>query len=149
MFYWEKQKKIKTLYEQYTRPVRLKYGLTQMEYSILMFLHRNPGCDTAASIVSTRQFTKSHVSAALKALEERGLVTKEYQGGNKKTVHLRLSGKAQYIIVDSADAGSRYISCLFTDFSEDEMRQIGDYFERICSNAEAELNALERGRKDA
>jgi hypothetical protein len=43
MIYWEKQKNIKSLYELYSRPLREKYGLTQMEYSILIFLHRNPG----------------------------------------------------------------------------------------------------------
>ena len=57
MTYWENQKAIKALYELCSRPVRMKYGLTQMEYSILLFLHRNPDCDTASSIVQTCQFT--------------------------------------------------------------------------------------------
>ncbi len=78
MLYWEKQKKIKTLYELYSRPVREKYGLTQMEYSIVLFLHRNPGCDTASSIIQTSQYTKSHVSSAIKSLEKRNFIKREY-----------------------------------------------------------------------
>ena len=84
MVCWEKQKKIKALYERYAKPVREKYGLTQMEYSILLFLYRNPSYDTATSIVRTGQYTKSHVSSAIKGLEERGLVKGEYLHNNIK-----------------------------------------------------------------
>ena len=43
-------------------PVCKKYGLTQMEFNILLFLANNPECDTAARIIKKRAFTKSHVS---------------------------------------------------------------------------------------
>ena len=139
MISWDKQKTIKALYEQCSRPVRVKYGLTQMEYSILQFLYRNPGQDTASSIVQTRQFTKSHVSSAVKKLMERDLVTGEYTGNNNKTIHLKLTDRSEEILRESARADKLYRDLLFTGFSEKELLQIKDYFDRICKNAEAEL----------
>ena len=56
-------------------PVCKKYGLTQMEFNILLFLANNPECDTAAQIIKKRAFTKSHVSMSVRSLEERGLLT--------------------------------------------------------------------------
>ena len=35
-------------------PVCKKYGLTQMEFNILLFLANNPECDTAAQIIRKR-----------------------------------------------------------------------------------------------
>ena len=107
MAYWEKQRIIKTLYELYTKPIREKYGLTQMEYSIMLFLYRNSDCDTASSIVRTSQFTKSHVSAAVRELEEQGLITGEHEGNNNKTIHLRLTDRAKVILQEAADASTR------------------------------------------
>ncbi len=142
MVYWEKQRKIKSLYELYTRPVRDKYGLTQMEYSVLMFLHRNPGEDTASSMVRTGQFTKSHVSSAIKGLEGRGLLTGEFAGSNSKTIHLKLTEKAESILREADEASRSYKDCLFEGFSEEELREMRSCFERICENAEAALKDM-------
>lgn len=149
MAYWEKQKKIKALYELYTKPVREKHNLTQMEYSILLFLYRNSGCDTASSIVRTSQFTKSHVSAAIKKLEEYGLITGEHADNNNKTIHLRLTDQAEMILQEAADASERYKKCLFSGFSQEELQQMRNYFGRICENAEIELQSFEEVKKDA
>lgn len=149
MINWEKQKKIKALYEQYTKPVRIRYGLTQMEYSILLFLHRNPENDTASSIVQTSQFTKSHVSSAIRKLEERNLITKEYREKNNKTIHLKLTDQADEILQESVHAGSQYLNCLFTGFSEEELQLMKSYFERICKNAETQLQYMKEGNKNA
>lgn len=144
MFYWEKQKKIKALYDLYSKPVRTKYGLTQMEYSVLMFLHRNPAYDTASYIVSTGQFAKSHVSSAVKTLEERDLVTREYVGNNNKTMHLKLTENAEEIIREASVSSKRYIDCLFAGFSEKELNEMRGFFDRICENAESELKNMEK-----
>ena len=149
MFYWEKQKKIKALYDLYARPVRMKHDLTPMAYSVLMFLHRNPAHDTAASIVQISQFAKSQVSAAIKDLEKRELITKEYLGNNNKTIHLRLTEQAEEILQEAEHAEKQYTGCLFAGFSEEELLQIKQVFARICDNAETELQNQEEREKDA
>ena len=75
MYFWDKHKTITSYYELLSGEVCDHYGLTQMEYDILMFLHNNPQHNTAAEIVKIRKSTKSHVSTSLKDLENKGLIT--------------------------------------------------------------------------
>ena len=67
-----------------------------MECDILMFLHSNPECNTAASLVRICKYTKSHVSTSLKQLEQRGLVVRQQSATNKKHIELHLK-KTWYI----------------------------------------------------
>ena len=71
MYFWDKHKTITSYYELLSGEVCDRYGLTQIEYDILMFLHNNPQHNTAAEIVKIRKSTKSHVSTSLKALENK------------------------------------------------------------------------------
>lgn len=75
-----------------------QYGLTQMEYDILMFLYNNPRHDTAAEIVRIRKSTKSHVSTSLKNLENKGLVERIQSKDNKKHIEIILLDKAEPIV---------------------------------------------------
>lgn len=75
-----------------------QYGLTQMKYDILMFLHNNPWHNTAAEIVRIRKSTKSHVSTSLKNLENKGLVERIQSKDNKKHIEIVLLDKAESIV---------------------------------------------------
>ena len=66
MNFWEDQKIVTSFYSQCVKPVCEKYGLTRMEFDILMFLSNNPEYNTASDIVRIRLLTKSHVSISLK-----------------------------------------------------------------------------------
>ena len=48
MYFWDQHKTITSYYELLAGEVCDRYGLTQMEYDILMFLHNNPQHNTAA-----------------------------------------------------------------------------------------------------
>ena len=84
MYFWDKHKTITSYYELLSGRVCDQYGLTQMEYDILMFLHNNPQHNTVAEIVKVRKSTKSHVSISLKNLESKGLVERIQSETNKK-----------------------------------------------------------------
>ena len=60
------------LYQDTVLPVCKKYGLTYMEFGVLMFLYNNPQYNTAAQIVSVRHIPKSHVSISVKSLMGKG-----------------------------------------------------------------------------
>ena len=47
MYFWDKHKTITSYYELLSGEVCDRYGLTQMEYDILKFLHNNPHHNTA------------------------------------------------------------------------------------------------------
>lgn len=78
MYFWDKHKTVTSYYEVLSGEVCDRYGLTQMEYDILMFLHNNPQHNTAAEIVKIRKSTKSHVSTSLKSWKRKVLL-KEYK----------------------------------------------------------------------
>lgn len=84
MLFWEKQKLMVALYERETKGVCEKYGLTQIEYDIVMFLYNNPQYRTAADIVKIRRLAKSHVSIGVKLLAQKGIIAKHREDGNKK-----------------------------------------------------------------
>ena len=98
MHFWDKHKTITSYYELLSGEVCDQYGLTQMEYDILMFLHDNPQYNTAAEIVKIRKSTKSHVSTSLKKLENKGLVERIQSKDNKKHIEIILLDKAELII---------------------------------------------------
>ena len=106
-------------------PVCKKYGLTQMEFNILLFLANNPEFDTAAQITKKRAFTKSHVSMSVRSLEERGLLTGEYHGTDRRTIHLKLTDAAAPMVSDE-------IIC--RGFSPEEHRMLFELMNRINSN---------------
>ena len=89
---------VEELYENMVSPVCEKYELTYMEFTVLMFLANNPQYDTATQIVRYRHLAKSHVSVSIRSLQERGLILGEHKGGNHRTIHLSVAGKATDII---------------------------------------------------
>lgn len=135
MVFWENQKLITGLYAQYSKPVCAKYGLTRMEFDILMFLHNNPQFNTAAEIVRMRMLTKSHVSSAVKTLEEKGCLSGTYKDGGHKAVRLTITEKADPIIRDGEAAQMDFASALFRGFSPEELTLYRNLFARICENA--------------
>ena len=135
MQFFENLNLLKSAYSACVKPVCRKFELTQMEFDVLMFLANNPDYDTAADIVRLRKFTISHVSAALKALADRGLLETFYAEGNRKSIHLNLLPAAEGIISEGRTAQERFGAALFDGFSESEFALTQIIFQRICSQA--------------
>ncbi|MDY3251142.1 MAG: MarR family transcriptional regulator [Candidatus Choladocola sp.] len=131
---WENQTAIKTLYAKCVEPVCEMYGITRMELDILLFLANNPQFDTAADIVEHKYLTKSHVSTSLKSLEQRGFISKGYETGNRKSVHLSIRDMASVIIRDGKEAKTRFFRILFQGFSESDILTLKQYYELMAVN---------------
>lgn len=129
----------KDLYQQTVMPVCKKYDLTYMEYTVLMFLFNNPGCDTATQIVRARNLTKSHVSISVKALQGRGLIMGEYFPGNQRIVHLKLTEAAQPIVAEGKAAQEHYGKLLLRGFTRKETEQLQYLMEKLNGNIKAEV----------
>ena len=116
-----------------------EYGLTQMEYDILMFLHNNPQHNTAAEIVKVRKSTKSHVSISLKNLESKGLVERIQSETNKKHIEIALLDKAEWIVEAGINAQKDFAQDVLSGLTEEEKRMCINVFNKICNNAEEHL----------
>ena len=139
MNFWEDQKIVTSFYSQCVKPVCEKYGLTRMEFDILMFLTNNPEYNTASDIVRIRLLTKSHVSTSLKELETCGLVKTAFQNNNRKTMHISIQKKAAPIIADGKLAQQEFAQKLLQGFSLEEIELYSKLFQRTCENARKEM----------
>lgn len=139
MFFWDKHKTITTCYELLSSKVCDEYGLTQMQYDILMFLYNNPQHNTAADIVKIRKSTKSHVSTSLKGLEDRGLIKRLQSAENKKHIEIVLLEKAMPIIEDGIKAQKDFASNVLSGLTNEEKRICISVFDKICHNADEYL----------
>ncbi len=142
MIFWEKRKAVTALYEKKTRAICDRYQLTQMEYDILMFLHNNPNYTTATDIASIRRLTKSHVSSALKMLEDKGYIRRYYELNNRKTVHIEVLELAKGIIQEGYNVQKDFFDTIFFGFSEEERNQYRTLLDRIYENVEKGLEEV-------
>ena len=130
-----------SLYTATVSPVCEKYGLTYMEFTVLMFLANNPQFDTASDIVRYRHLTKSHVSMSVRSLQDKGLLKGEYHKPNRRTIHLTLLEDADPIVTDGRSAQQNYGSILFSGFDESEYALFVAYMKRIDNNIKECLTA--------
>lgn len=130
------------LYSKIVSPVCEKYGLTYMEFTVLMFLHNNPQYDTATQIVKIRRLSKSHVSISVRSLQQRGLLSCCYLHDDHRTIHLSLTPAAAPITADGVKVQKIFSDILYTGFSEEEMQQLSQLIGRIDQNIEFHTNQL-------
>lgn len=127
-----------SLYEKSVMPVCKTYGLTYMEFTVLMFLHNNPKYDTAAQLVKIRRLSKSHVSVSVKGLQEKGLVKGVYYPGNQKTLHLLLTEAANLIVEAGLRAQREFGAMLVRGFSPEEVEQLQYLTDKLHENMKQE-----------
>ena len=139
MYFWDKHKAITSYYELLSSRICDQYGLTQMEYDILMFLHNNPQHNTAAEIVKIRKSTKSHVSTSLKKLENKGFIERIQSEDNKKHIEIVLLDKAELIVEAGINVQKQFAQNVLSGLTEEETHMCIKVFNKICNNAEEYL----------
>lgn len=122
------------LFSRLLAPVCEKYMLSHTELVIMMFLRSMPEYDTASDIVRGRRMTKSAVSMAVRALSERGFISECTSGGDRRSVHLRLTENAY----EAADAGlsaeKDFVATVMRGFSDEEREEIRQLHRRMTEN---------------
>lgn len=136
---WEYQNAIKTLYARCVGKVCTKHGLTRMELDILLFLANNPRYDTATDMVEVRYLSKSQVSGAVRLLEGKGYLRKEYMQDNKKTAHLKICGNAAFVIADGRAAQEEFIAVLTEGLSGQERESMRRCLKHVRKNIDIYL----------
>ena len=127
---------VEELYKNEVAPVCEKYGLTYMEFTVLMFLANNPQYDTATQIVRYRHLAKSHVSVSIRSLQERGLVLGEHREGNHRTIHLSVAD----IIAAGRAAQNKFCEIVFAGFAKEEIEALYRFTEQVNRNIKEYLN---------
>lgn len=139
MDFWDQHKTITSYYELLSGAVCEQYGLTQMEYDILMFLYNNPQHNTAAEIVKVRKSTKSHVSTSLKSLEDKDLIKRIQSTDNKKHITIVLLEQSKCIVEAGINTQKQFAQNVLSGLTEEERLMCIKVFHKICNNAEERL----------
>lgn len=125
---------LKEAYDRTLDPVAQRWRLTRMELDLLLFLANNPAHNTAAEAVRLRQWTKSHVSAAVHALQDKGLLSAVHPEGNRKTLLLTPLPAAGEPIRDGQEAQRAFFQAMRRGFTPEEAQAMDTISEKVSRN---------------
>lgn len=121
------------LYDKVSLPVRDKFGLTFMEFIVIMFLANNREYKKASDIVEVLGIAKSHVSMTILSLEERGLLERTMDPCDKRSSILELKN-TEAIVEEGRKAQDRFMEILLDGLDEKEVMDTKKSFEKIEEN---------------
>ena len=121
-------------YARLLEPICKKWDLTRNELDVLLFLANNPDFDRAVDIVNHRGLAKSHVSMSVASLENRGLLARQPDPTDRRTVHLRLTDKAGEITDVGRRVQKQFMDYLHQGVTEEQMALMRLFAERVYEN---------------
>ena len=121
------------LYDKVSLPVRDKFGLTFMEFIVIMFLANNREYKKASDIVEVLGIAKSHVSMTILSLEKRGLLERTMDPCDKRSSILDLKN-TEAIVEEGRKAQNRFMDILLDGLDEKELMDTKKSFEKIEEN---------------
>ena len=129
------------LLDHSARSLTEKYGLSQGEANVLMFLVNNPGRDTATDIVELRMLPKANVSKAVEGLIQKKLLVRRPDAADRRRVHLLLTPAGAAMTAEVEALRDVFATDLFLGFTPRQREEYAALNARIIENAQ---KALER-----
>jgi len=121
-------------YARLMDPLCKKWELTRNELDVLLFLANNPEYDRAVDIVNNRGLSKSHVSLSVSNLEGRGLLRREEDAIDRRTVHLHLEPSAKEITEAGQMTQRRFFSYLHQGVTQEQIDLMIDFARKVNDN---------------
>ena len=143
MNFFDSRNYCKELYELIVKPLCEKHNITQMEYTILMYLNFHPQDNTATKLIKKQFLTKSHVSISIKSLQDKQLIVGEHRGNNLRTIYLRLCDSALPIIEEGKEKCKEFSDILLSGMSDEDKNQFTILLKHIINNVVDYLNRKE------
>ena len=132
--YFDTMSKAQKGYARLLEPVCKNWDLTRNELDVILFLANNPDYDRAVDIVNSRGLSKSHVSLSVGSLESRGLLYRQEDASDRRTVHLKLTEAAAPIVEDGQMAQERFLACLHRGVSREQLEQMAEFTRTVSEN---------------
>ncbi len=134
----------KTLYTKLIMKEAKKFGLTQNEADVLLFLNNNPQFNTATDIVTNRLIAKSNVSTAVESLRLKNYVSVKTDEVNRRVVRIFLTQDAQPVIDDLKEGQNKFACILKESMGDEEIEMFFALIEKNHVNVIKALNELEK-----
>ena len=135
---------ITQLYEQYLERIRGKYGLSQIEITIIGFLYNNPGKDTAAEIVELRMLPKGNVSQGVELLVKKGFLRRNTDRTDRRKVHLSLEETAIPLCNEIEKVNQSFKEQLLQGLTQQEKETYEKINRQLMKNIEKGMNFDEK-----
>ena len=132
--YFDIMSKAQKGYVRLLEPLCRKWDLTRNELDVLLFLANNPDYDRAVDIVNNRGLSKSHVSLSINSLESKGLLRREEDPSDRRTVHLHLEPSAKPITEAGQMAQKRFFSYLHQGVTQEQIDLMVDFARKVNEN---------------
>ncbi|MBR3950194.1 MAG: MarR family transcriptional regulator [Oscillospiraceae bacterium] len=132
--YFDTMAKAQKGYARLLDPICKKWELTRNELDVMLFLANNPGFDRAVDIVNNRGLSKSHVSLSINSLESRGLLLRQEDPADRRTVHLKLTEAALPITDAGRMAQKRFFSYLHQGVTREQIEMMVDLARKVSEN---------------
>ncbi len=108
--------------------------LNFMELEVLVFLQKEPARNTFTEIMKSKGYAKSHISAAISNLIDKGYLVKEPSPTNKKVFYLRLLEKSEVAITKHNVYLQKFHQKAFTDITKEEFDIFQNVLLKISNN---------------
>ena len=128
------------LYDKFSTPIREKFGLSYMEFVVLMFLANNREYTKASDIVEVLGIAKSHVSYTIRCLEQKGLLSKRVKEDDRRSSILEIKEKAEDIIQEGRKVQKEYLDAVFRGMDHKDMDDFRRIQKKLERNIEESLN---------
>lgn len=132
---------IMKLYDQYMEAIRIQHQLSQIEITIISYLHNNPGSDTARDICEMRMLPKGSVSQGVESLIKKDFLLRTPDTEDRRRIHLSLTDHALPIIEKIEEAKTNFMQDLFAGLTSEEAALYHTLHTHIITNAK---HCLER-----
>lgn len=107
-----------------------EFGLTAPQYRVLRRLHPD-GSQSAAQLAEGLGVTAGNLTGVLDRLEAAGLLTRERDPEDRRSLRLRLSPAGAALVDRAAPQVRAHIRALFTPLNPAEVEDLTDMLERL------------------
>ena len=132
--YFDIMSRAQKSYAKLLEPLCRKWDLTRNELDVLLFLANNPDFNRAVDIVNNRGLSKSHVSLSVGSLENRGMLYRQEDPADRRTIRLKLTEAAAPIAEEGQRAQERFLSCLHQGVTREQLELMTEFTRKISEN---------------
>lgn len=125
---------LKKMLSRSLEPLCAKWGLTQNEAAVILFLAENPDMDRASDIALYLGLAKSHISLSISQLEEKHLLEKQPDAVDRRISRLKLIAKGTEIGREAQQCIAALEERLFEGVTPEEMAQFEAFAQKITRN---------------
>lgn len=111
-------------------------GLSRTQWRLLAYVLRQEGL-TQTELARHLEIERASAGAAIDALEKRGLVERAQHPSDRRVWRIMPTSTAKTMLGSQREVINEIYAQLFEGFSENELGQLGQFFERMARNIKA------------